>query len=432
MLLSLGKRFLPAALAVSCLIALARAGQGAEARLLAHFTFDQGEGTTLTDDSGNGNDGVIHDAAWVKTAAGGALKFRRTGSYVDFGPDSPLKLSGDFTILAWVKLQADPYPDNETNWTILDCEEYRKSGFLVRIDGARSTVLYRSSQEGAAQQRPSSVALANNTFYHIAVTKEAGAASYFVNGTPDIRFQVEAPGPGAFPFMISSKGQSFNGLIDDLTIYEGALGKEEIRTAYEREALTRDRFEEKVTRKRVDSGPALNGDGFTVRVGSGGGTQLEIDGDVYFVETSYSYPGKSIGYNHMSEGLDSGDTLWKPTVRSFDANAISVSASGGWYSLRRTITLQGHAVLIADMLTNTSDRDVGVIVRNALISGEKPVEWRLCGVPGTASATVRENPTVLLAQQKSALGAVADDNVSRAQFRASAASNHAEFGLERL
>ncbi|MFH0964333.1 MAG: hypothetical protein V2A58_10020, partial [Planctomycetota bacterium] len=47
-------------------------------------------------------------------------------------------------------------------------------------------------------------------------------------------------------------------------------------------------------------------------------------------------------------------------------------------------------------------------------------------------ATVRENPTVLLAQQKSALGAVADDNVSRAQFRASAASNHAEFGLERL
>ena len=182
----------------------------------------------------------------------------------------------------------------------------------------------------------------------------------------------------------------------------------------------------------METGAALKGDGFTVRVGGSGGAQIEIGDDIYFVETSYSYPGESIGYNHLSEGLASGDLRWKPAVGSPDANAITVVASGDFYSLQRRINLRGHRAMIADTLTNTSGRDVGVIVRNVLISGGKPLEWRLCGVPGTASADVEENPTVLLSQKASGLGVVADDNVSRAQFRASAASNHAEFRLEHV
>jgi len=75
---------------------------------------------------------------------------------------------------------------------------------------------------------------------------------------------------------------------------------------------------------------------------------------------------------------------------------------------------------------------VAIVVRNALISAARPTEWRLCGVPGTASAKVAENPTVLLSQERSGLGAVADDNLSRAQFRSAAAANNADFQLRRL
>ena len=403
-----------------------------ESGLAAHFTFDEGAGATLHDMSGRGNNGVVHNAAWVGMVGGGALKFGRTGSYVDFGPDSPLKISGNITILAWAKLDAQPYPDNATNWVIVDCEEYQKSGFLVRIQGNTSTLMYRSSQEGIAQQRSTSIALANNTLYHIAVTKEGDTATYFINGAPDLRFHVLPPAPGDVPFMVSSKDQSFNGIIDDLKIYVRALSADEIKGVYEEEAESRNMFQEKVTRPRVSTGPVLRGKGFAVRVGPGGGMQFEIGDDVYFAESSYSYPGETIGYNHLSEGGDLSDLSWKPIVRSPNARTITVAASGRLYSLERRIDLHSYKVTIADTLTNFSKDDVGVIVSNALISDEKPTEWRLCGVPGTASATVKENPTVLLSRRTTGLGAVADDNVSRAQFRAAATSNHAAFRLEHL
>jgi hypothetical protein len=52
--------------------------------LVAHWTFDEGAGDILHDRSGNGNDGKIHDAQWVKMPDGGGLQFSDKNSYVDF------------------------------------------------------------------------------------------------------------------------------------------------------------------------------------------------------------------------------------------------------------------------------------------------------------------------------------------------------------
>lgn len=210
-----------------------------EEGLVAHYTFDEGEGSILRDASGNGNNGVILNAKWVKTPRGGTLKFARTDSYVGFASDSLLNLAGDMTIMTWVKLEADPYPDDETNWTIVDCEEFQKSGFVIRIEGSSRTLMYRSSQPGIAQQGASKISLLNNTFYHIAVTKNGDMVTCHINGALNHRFQVLPPGPEKNNFWISGKGQSFNGLIDDLKIYERALDAGEIASAYEEQVASR-------------------------------------------------------------------------------------------------------------------------------------------------------------------------------------------------
>ena len=38
--------------------------EGSEANLLGFWNFNDGEGSTLTDQSGNGNDGTIYGATW--------------------------------------------------------------------------------------------------------------------------------------------------------------------------------------------------------------------------------------------------------------------------------------------------------------------------------------------------------------------------------
>ena len=73
--------------------------------LVAHYTFDTGQGTVLPDASGNGHDGAIHGATWVPSPRGQALRFDGVDDYVDCGNSPALNLRGDTTIMA--RLKAD-------------------------------------------------------------------------------------------------------------------------------------------------------------------------------------------------------------------------------------------------------------------------------------------------------------------------------------
>src|SRR5262249_60338542 len=72
--------------------------------LLAAYSFDQGSGTTLTDVSGNGNNGTISDAVWsVSGKYGGALQFNgASDSFVSIPDVAALHLTKGMTLEAWV------------------------------------------------------------------------------------------------------------------------------------------------------------------------------------------------------------------------------------------------------------------------------------------------------------------------------------------
>ena len=197
--------------------------------LAAHWDFNEGSGTVLHDRSGNGNNGAIHNAVWVKEKGRGALKFDGSGDYVDCGKTAVLnKLTGDITIVAWVKLAASPFPNGNTNWYIVDCES-SASGYMLRVDGGTSKLTYRSYGTVAV----SKTKLENNTVYMFAVVKKGNTATFYIDTAYDIQFEARdhVPAPGK-SFTISSVGQSFHGLIDDLRIYKRALSPGELVTQY--------------------------------------------------------------------------------------------------------------------------------------------------------------------------------------------------------
>jgi hypothetical protein len=212
-----------------CALAAAATEEG----LVAHWDFNEGAGSVLHDRSGNGNDGKIIEARWVKVGTGSGLQFGRTGSYVDFGDNATLKLSGDCSFAAWIKLTADPYPDRATNWHLFLWEVYQESGATLRLEGSTGQVYFRSNQaKGTFQHGLSDMRLANQTFYHVALVKKGEKAVLFVDGRRDSEFDVKDPSATDRPFTLSHSSQSFAGVMDDVRLYGRALSDGDLAALY--------------------------------------------------------------------------------------------------------------------------------------------------------------------------------------------------------
>ncbi|MBU1246073.1 MAG: LamG domain-containing protein [Nanoarchaeota archaeon] len=72
---------------------------------VAYWKFDEGSGTSASDSTGNGNDGILmdmDDTNWVDGKFGTALSFNGIDEFVDCGDDDSLDLIDEITIEAWV------------------------------------------------------------------------------------------------------------------------------------------------------------------------------------------------------------------------------------------------------------------------------------------------------------------------------------------
>ena len=88
-----------------CLISLVNAS---DEGLVAYYSFDEGEGNVLHDDSGNSNDGTIYGAKWVEGKYGKALSFDGINDYVEVPDDSDLDITNAITLEAWINPAISP------------------------------------------------------------------------------------------------------------------------------------------------------------------------------------------------------------------------------------------------------------------------------------------------------------------------------------
>lgn len=201
--------------------------------LVAYYRFSEGQGERLLDHSGHEHHGRIVGARWEQSGDQHALRLDGSGDYVDFGDNPALKMTGDFTLLAWVTLEAPAYPDDNTNWTIFDCEAYPTEGTILRVDGAAATVMFRVSRPGDGSYQFGRARIANHGRYLIGAVRRGDRIHIIVDGVTDAELACgNDPVYGNVPFKISSPSQSFAGLIHEARVYSRALSPAEIAVEY--------------------------------------------------------------------------------------------------------------------------------------------------------------------------------------------------------
>jgi hypothetical protein len=180
---------------------------------------------TLADTSVTRGYQATDGALWTAGKIGGALEFKRANNN-GVGVADDL-LGSSYTVAAWIKGSSLDSGDEN-----LIFEQYNGNPgrFLFEVRGGKLGVF-----EGSGSGATVGSTLATDTWYHVAVTNSNKAVTVYLNGNVDstVTFSNDAATGGASNdvgglFDNSRYYSGFDGLIDDLRIYNTALTQTEI------------------------------------------------------------------------------------------------------------------------------------------------------------------------------------------------------------
>jgi Concanavalin A-like lectin/glucanases superfamily len=198
------------------------------ATLVAHWKFDDGSGTVAIDSSGNANHGALNGGSWTTGQKAGALHLA-SGDYVDVG-DKLNGLTVPFSVSLWMKptvkgplviLASDVNPGGPyTGWHVVT-----PSSGVFQLSYGNGT----GSRGGGAPFG----ALAGAWHHYTVVVEGPTTMTFYRDGTaygPSSYWGTGgAMATDAHPFYIGSDGNTtFDGDIDDLRVYQGALSASDV------------------------------------------------------------------------------------------------------------------------------------------------------------------------------------------------------------
>jgi hypothetical protein len=199
--------------------------------LVAAFNFDEGSGTTVHDSSGNGNNGTITGATWTTGLFGSALSFNGANSWVTVNDSSSLHLTSGMTLEAWV----DPTA-LAANWSAVMMKE-RPSGLsyaLYATDGANQPPAAYIDSSSTDYDSKGLTNLPLNAWSFLTGTYDGTNLDLYVNGTLVNALSVSGlitTSNGALRIGGDAIwGEYFQGLIDNIRIYNRRLNQGEIRS----------------------------------------------------------------------------------------------------------------------------------------------------------------------------------------------------------
>lgn len=215
--------------------------------LILWYTFDQAEGTTVTDQSGNGNDGTLEGGAgWDGGYIGNAVDLNGKDGFVHL-PTGLLKNVDNVTISTWVKV------DQVRNFQrIFDFGiDTSKNMFLTPHSAHTNAegLMFGITTSGGGQEDriAKKSAIETNKWTHVALVIDGSAGLLYENGVEVARndnLQVKPSDLGEtvqnyIGKSIYAADPYLDGRIDDFRIYRRALNDSEIKslTYYSDEAF---------------------------------------------------------------------------------------------------------------------------------------------------------------------------------------------------
>jgi predicted small secreted protein len=185
------------------------------------------------DSSGNGNNGTLHNFmsphGWVSGIFGQALSFDGINDYVDCGSNvGSFDLLDPFTIEAWI----NPALNNKNN--VIYGNAWAEPGYHVRVT-LENKVRFILIQTGSIYKGIDSSVLTDG-WHHIAAVWNGTSVKIYVDGEDDSQIAIENGIVTTIMTTANTKigldttpaAHYFNGIIDEVRIWDGALTNTEI------------------------------------------------------------------------------------------------------------------------------------------------------------------------------------------------------------
>ena len=196
---------------------------------VAAYSFDEGTGTTVTDASGNGNNGTVSGTTWTNAGLyGNALVFNGTSARVTINDSASLHLTTGMTLEAWVN-------PSTVNSVWRDVIYKGNDNYFLEATSSHSGVPGGGGTFGGANVTTFGTAvLTSSTWTHLAVTYDSATLRLYVNGVQVSSLaQTGSILVSANPLQIGGDsifGQFFQGRIDEVRVYNAALPAAQIQT----------------------------------------------------------------------------------------------------------------------------------------------------------------------------------------------------------
>ena len=202
--------------------------------LVGLWHFDDNAG----DSSGYDNHGTVNGTTYVDGKFGKALSFNGVNNYVSVPESTSLDLSGEITVEAWIKVAVHKNfnaivikgEDGAENYELLLYETGRVHCPIKFMDGSRTSL-------------NADAAITDTEWHHVAMTYKPGEWRIYVDGVQKAERTDISENPltnniplfiGAEQYLSSFRAERFfNGLIDEVRIWDEALTGPQIAQSYE-------------------------------------------------------------------------------------------------------------------------------------------------------------------------------------------------------
>src|SRR4030042_1385835 len=214
----------------------------AVAEMVAYYPLDEGSGSVVADASGNGHDGqIIGEPTWVngQPGFGKALYFNGVSpatGWVNCGRWNPSEETGRLSVGFWAKWDGS-MGDDQWQGLVSKRDEWdsTEQGLLdmwcIEIDASSDNLHFfrAGSYPGGGTVLPV------GEWTHIAVTFDGTTEIFYVNGEENGRGNFSFGSKVDLVITIGCNNQSgwnsFNGILDDVRLYDNALSPDEIQEA---------------------------------------------------------------------------------------------------------------------------------------------------------------------------------------------------------
>lgn len=215
--------------------------------LVGYWSLDEGTGTLAVDGSGNGNNGTLTDMAeddWVAGIAGTGLDFDGNNDHVEVANDASLNFgsSTDFTIAAWIKTDSYSGMPHIVNKGSVGSGGKRYVIAIYHLGGDAGKLYVNVDDNVNNLSLADTINVDDDAWHHVAATFDRdGYMRAYVDGV-ERGTAVDISGLGdiddaskKLAIGIQSDdlaGNPFDGLIDEVRIYNTALTASEIKALY--------------------------------------------------------------------------------------------------------------------------------------------------------------------------------------------------------